>query len=261
MKHLTLILLAFCTCTIVSCVPYQELVIFNEAGMLEEDSLGITNDLRLRVEPDDLLRITVHSLDPEAAAPFNIEEGQGEGSNVMNISTLELFSGYLVDREGFIDFPLLGRLNVMDLTLEDVKGIIRKKLAIYLKDPVVNARYINFKVTVLGEVALPGVLRLTNSRVTLLDALGMAGDLTAYADRSDILLIRENETTRSYEHFDLRKDDLFSSPYFYMKQNDVLYVRPTKAKTAAVPDPGQRWVSYGTAVLSLITLTIALTRN
>lgn len=261
MKYSALILLAFCTCTLVSCVPYRELVIFNEAALLGENSPEITNDLRLRVEPDDLLRITVHSLDPEAAAPFNIEAAQGAQNNIMDISSLELFSGYLVDREGYIDFPLLGRLSVMGSTLEDVKEVIRGKLTTYLKDPVVNARYINFKVTVLGEVALPGVLRLTNSRVTLLDALGMAGDLTAYADRTDILLIREGETSRSYEHFDLRKDELFSSPYYYLKQNDVLYVRPTKAKTAAIPDPGQRWVSYGTVVLSLVTLTIALTRN
>lgn len=250
-----------------SCVSHRELVNFNEADLTAQASERIKNSLELLVQPDDLLRITVHSLDPEAAAPFNLENptangGGGGGQGLNDPTTLELFRGYLVDREGNIDFPLLGTIPVEGKTLEAVKLDIRNRLAKYLKDPVVNARYLNFKVTVLGEVRTPGVVRLTNSRTTLLDVLGQAGDLSDYADRSNILIVREDGHTRQYVNINLHEDDIFDSPYFYLKQNDLVYVSPIRAKTAVVADPAQRAISYVTAALSITGLIIALsTRN
>lgn len=244
-----------------SCINHKELVNFNEAKLPADTPVPVLNALQLRVEPDDLLRINVHSIDPVAAAPFNIERQSTGNTQGIDFNSLELFSGYLVDREGYIDFPLLGRLMVKGMNLEEIKNLIHGKLKVYLKDPVVSARYLNFKITVLGEVSTPGIIRLTNSRVTLLDALGHAGDLTLYADRSDILLVREGEETRVFKHIDLRREDFFNDPYFYLKQNDVVYVKPIKAKTATVSDPGQRLISYGSALLSFVTLIFAFTRD
>ncbi len=246
-----------------SCVSHKELVNFNEANLPEGQPEQIINAMNITIQPEDLLRITVHSLDPLAAAPFNLEEGNNNnrmaGGN-QGTQQLELFTGYFVDQEGFIDFPVLGRIPVEGKTLEETKNDLINRLQTYLKDPVVNIRYLNFKVTVLGEVNVPGTLRLTNKRVTLLEAIGMAGDLTDYAQRNNVLVIREQDGSRTYERLNLQSDEIFTSPYFYLQQNDVIYVEPLRARVATVADPAQRIISYGSAALSLITLVIALTK-
>jgi len=261
----TLPIYLFLLMALSSCVSHQELINFNETTLPENSPEQILNAMNIRIQPEDLLRITVHSFDPAAAAPFNIEQegaqqrmqgggGQG-GSNQM-----EFFMGYFVDQTGFIDFPVLGRIPVAGMTLEEAKLDILDRLAIYLKDPAVNIRYLNFKVTVLGEVNQPGTIRMSNKRVTLLEALGMAGDLTNYAQRNNILVIREKDGVRTYERLDLQSDEIFTSPYFYLQQNDVIYIEPLRARVATVADPAQRIISYSTAALSLITLVIALSR-
>lgn len=248
-----------------SCVSHRELVSFGEAEFPLDQAEEILNAINIRIQSEDLLRITVHSFDPAAAAPFNLEkEGQNQrqgaqGGN-QGATSLELFMGYFVDQEGYIDFPVLGRISIQGKTLEEAKFEILERLKPYLKDAVVNIRYLNFKVTVLGEVNNPGTIRLTNKRVTLLEVLGMAGDLTDYANRKKILVIREENGKRAYEELNLETNEMFASPYFYLQQNDVLYIEPIKAKVATVADPAQRIISYGTGVFSLVALIISLTR-
>lgn len=255
-----------------SCVQHRQLINFNEADLPEDTPEQIVNAMNLTIQPEDLLRIDVHSIDPLAAAPFNPGSGPdgqrpqnnmqmmggqgGQGGNYM----LELFQGYLVDQNGYIDFPVLGQLKVEGLTIEEAKGQIYKLLQEYLKDPVVEMRFLNLKITILGEVNGPGVQRLSNKRVTLLEALGMAGDLSDYANRNNVLVIREEEGRRTYTRLDLQSAEIFTSPYFYMQQNDVIYVEPIQARIATVADPAQRIISYTTAGLSLISLIIALSR-
>lgn len=249
-----------------SCVSHQELVNFNQAQLPYGSPENILNAMELKIQPEDLLRITVHSFDPLAAAPFNIEP---EGQNNMQMgvqggqggsNSLELFMGYFVDQEGAIDFPVLGRIEVAGLTLEQAKFKIYGLLQPYLRDAVVNMRFLNFKITVLGEVNAPGTVRLTNKRVTLLEAIGMAGDLSDYANRTNVLVIREQAGSRQYARLDLQSADIFSSPYFYLQQNDVVYVEPIKARVATVADPAQRIIGYASAGLSIVTLIIALRR-
>lgn len=248
-----------------SCVTHKELVNFQEANFTLEQAEDILNAIELRIQPEDLLRITVNSFDPQAAAPFNMQENntpqllQAQGGN-NSPSGLELFTGYLVDENGFIDFPVLGRIEVGNLTVEEAKRKISTQLQSYLSDAVVNMRFLNFKVTVLGEVNQPGPVQVSNKRITLLETLGRAGDLTNYANRTNILVMREQSGKREYARLDLSKKDVFESPYFYLKQNDVVYVEPIKARTATVADPAQRFISYSSGVLSIITLIIALTR-
>lgn len=248
-----------------SCVSHKELINFNEAQLPYGSPETILNALELKIQPEDLLRITVHSFDPLAAAPFNIEpEGQnlqiGNQIGQAGGNSLELFMGYFVDQEGFIDFPVLGRIEVAGLTLDQAKFKIYELLQPYLRDAVVNMRFLNFKITVLGEVNAPGAVRLTNKRVTLLEAIGMAGDLSNYANRTNVLVIREKEGSRQYARLDLQSAEIFTSPYFYLQQNDVVYVEPIRARVATVADPAQRIISYASAGLSIITLIIALRR-
>ena len=249
------------------CVSHERLLNFNEAQLNYQSPEEILNAMELRIQAEDLLRITVHSADPAAAAPFNLEEGQQnqmmmqQGGNARTGSnTLELFTGYFVDQTGHIDFPVVGRVEVEGLTLEEAKFKLLEELKVYLNDAVVNIRFLNFKVTVLGEVNAPGTIRLSNKRVTILEALGLAGDLTSYANRNEILVIREQNGQRLYERLDLQSEEIFASPFFYLQQNDVIYIEPIPARVATVADPAGRVISYTSAVLSIATLIIALTR-
>ncbi len=251
-----------------ACVTHKELINFQGDALPLNKPEDILNLINLEIQPEDLLHITVHSSNEEAVKPFSLNAGQngaGGGNMLMQQgaiggNALELFSGYFVDREGFIDFPVLGRVPVAGLTLEEAKFKILDMLQTYLNDAVVNIRFLNFKITVLGEVNLPGTIRLTNKRVTLLEAIGLAGDLTSYANRTNILVIREREGKRTYERLNLQDNSIFVSPYFYLMQNDVVYVEPLRAKTATTADLVQRIISYTSAGLSLVTLILTLSR-
>lgn len=250
------------------CVTHQQLINFDSATLPLNKPEDILNQINLKIQPEDLLHITVHSYDIEAAAPFNLNAGQNATNNPgmmmqqggLGGNSLELFSGYFVDQEGFIDFPVLGRVEVVGLTLEEAKFKLLDMLKTYIKDAVVNIRFLNFKVTIFGEVNAPGVLRLTNRRITLLEALTMAGDLTSYANRTNVLIIREIEGKRTTERLNLQDNSILVSPYFYLQQNDAIYVEPLRAKTATTADLVQRIISYSSAGLSLLTLILTLSR-
>ncbi|MEL7120736.1 MAG: polysaccharide biosynthesis/export family protein [Bacteroidota bacterium] len=256
-----------------SCVPFNQLRNFpaEETTFITPDTIQRVD---LTVQPEDLLRITVHGLgDPtngDPTAPFNIDQnmqggggmmlqqqGNGGGSNV-----LELFNGYLVDTDGNIDFPILGQIFVQDKTLTEIKKDIQKRLKPYLKTDlvVVSVRYLNLKITIAGEVFSPGTIRLSNKRITLLEAIGLAGDLTPYANRTNILLVRENTDTREYIRLNLQDPMIFQSPYFYLQQNDYIYVEPNPAKVATVESQFNRVLPYISTGLGVLSLIIALSR-
>ncbi len=262
-----LLILLFVVWTVSSCVSHQELISFNETSRTLDQQDTIQNPYNLVIQPEDLLRITVHSYDPEAAAPFNLDQQGNQNNNMMmqqgglqGANSLELFTGFFVDHQGYIDYPVLGRIEVAGLTLEEAKSRILLLLEKYLKDAVVNIRYLNLKITVLGEVNAPGMVRLSNRRVTLLEALGMAGDLTPYANRRTVLLIREENSHRTYTRINLQSKKIFDSPYFYLQQNDVIYVEPIRAKIATVADPAQRIIGYSSGLLSIISIILAISR-
>ncbi len=254
-----------------SCVTHDELINFTEATFPLDSAAAIANQIDLKVQPLDLLQITVSSFDPLAAAPFNPQVNPDNAQQSMNpqiitpqsgagVFPLELLQGYFVDGMGMVDFPVLGKLAVAGKTLDEIKQDIYTRLQPYLQDAAVNIRFLNFKVSVMGEVKLPGVLRSSNPRMTILEAISLAGDLTPYANRTNVLLVREIDGQRTYTRIDLRRRDFFDSPYFYLRQNDFIYVEPIQAKVATVADPAQRFIAYSSGVLSIITLILALTR-
>lgn len=213
----------------------------------------------LKIQHDDLLSIKITALDMEAALPFNIDPltlNQNLNAGV----GLRPLIGYLVDSEGYIDMPIMGKVYVAGLTFQELKQILIDELDTYLKEPIVVIRFLNFRVTVLGEVASPSTFFMANERVTLLDALGQAGDITPYGNRTNILVIREQDGERTFGYLNLQDRAIFQSPYFYLQQNDVVYVEPLEEKTSTVRDQTQRILPWLSVITSLTTLVITLSR-
>ena len=152
--------------------------------------------------------------------------------------------GYLVDKNGEIDFPILGKLQVAGLTRLELTELIKQKLIEedLIKDPIVTVQFLNFKVSVMGEVSRPGSFTINSDRITLLEALSMAGDLTIYGRRDRVAVIRETDGKRTILFHDLRSSDIFLSPCYYLQQNDIVYVEPNKAKA------GQREINSNTSM-------------
>lgn len=214
------------------------------------------------IQPDDILQVTVQTMDPGATALLNQTgqpswplTGSGGGGSSSSASLQQGIEGYLVDKNGFVVVPLLGKIEVKGKTTDEVRDTIRAKAAEYYKDPVVNVRFANFRVTVLGEVTKPATYVMPNERVTLLDALGAAGDLTAYGKRENVIVIREVNGKKEFTRFNLQNSSMFNSPYFYLQSGDVVYVEPNKAKIAST-DIAQtrRWTIMAPIISLLIVL-------
>lgn len=209
----------------------------------------------LIIQPNDILSISVSSLNPEASSIFN----PAKLSSVSTDPDKSTGSGYLVNRKGYIQFPILGSIKVAGLTEEElqqkiVNSLNERKL---LSDPIVSVRQLNFKVTVLGEVGRPGVIPVGNQKISLLEAIGQAGDLTIYAQRNNVLLIRtEPNGDKLIRRINLNSDQLFNSPYFYLKNNDVIYVEPNKSKIAST-GRGQIILPIVFSGLSLLVLAFS----
>lgn len=260
---LTLISLTF------SCVQHKQLVNFNQGPLPINKAESIVNNVDLTVQPEDLVQINLSSFEPKALLAFNTQSGAGgqqnnlmqQSSSGTGVSTLELFSGYFVDRDGYIDFPVIGRVKIGGMTLGTARDTLLNRVRPYVSDAVISMRFLNLKITILGEVMHPGLVRISNKRVTLLEAIGMAGDLTPYADRTNILLVREKDGQRQYVEINLQDPAIFASTYFYLEQNDFIYIKPTKAKVGGITDQTSRIFSFGSAGLSLVTLLIAIFRK
>lgn len=212
----------------------------------------------LKIQHDDLLSIKITALDMEAALPFNIDPPTGNQN--LNAGIARPLIGYLVDSEGYIDMPVMGKILVAGLTFQELKEELIQQLGAYLKNPVIVIRFLNFRVTVLGEVATPSTFFMSNERVTLLDALGQAGDITPYGNRTNILVIREQNGEREFGRLNIQDREIFQSPYFYLQQNDVVYVEPLEEKTSTVRDQTQRILPWLSVITSLTTLVITLSR-
>ncbi len=247
-----------------SCVRHRQLVNFRDPDAPEiSDYSSATNIQPLRVQPDDILYITINSLNDEVSRPFNIggdgntrlPGGGGAGPGQVNPLLLQ---GYAVDSSGYIQFPNVGRIEVGGLTLEGVRENVARAIEPFLNNAAVNVKFLNFRYTILGEVISPGTYSTANERVSLLEAIGTAGDFTPYADRDRIVIIREENGRRVATTLNLQDTEFFTSPYYYLRQNDVIYVEPTQAKIATVADPVSRAISYGSAFLSFVTFVVTI---
>lgn len=236
-----------------SCVPHEKMVNFRTETPEELLTAQYVQEIpKIEINVDDILAITVSTFDSTAAKVFNSKiSATGPTGSFIG-------QGYLVDEDGYIDFPVLGKLQMKGLTRDEAKDSLRSRLLTYLRDPVVDVRFLNLHVSVMGEVRMPGIYTFSDERFTLLEVLTMAGDLTDFADREDILVIRETDKVREFGKVDLSSPQAFESPYFYLTQNDVVYVKPLKQKARVLDDPWSRAIALTGVAASLATVIVAL---
>lgn len=218
----------------------------------------------LIIQPDDILKITISTLDPDANGALNLSSAtsrvktgrvsSGLGSS-LSIDNGDNADGYLVNKEGNIEVPILGTIHVSGLTTDKIKMLIAEKASKLYKNPVVNIRLANFKVTILGEVQNPGTYIINGERESVLDALGLAGDLTIYGKRENLILMRqESSNHKKIVRLDLNNTAMLQSPFFYLKQGDIIYIEPTKGKAAATDAARTRTYTILGTALSIIVI-------
>ncbi len=207
-------------------LPYfTDIVDIKEATLPHQDYVPV-------IQPDDELAIYVSSASPSATAAYNLPYVNPVSRDLVTSSVSPRMQTYVVDSKGNIDFPVLGSIHVQGLTTEQVKELLTKKIENQVKDPVVSVQFVNFMITVAGEVSNPCRIKVDGNRISILDALAQAGDLTSYGERSNILVIREENGERKFVHLDLNSSDVLTSPYYYLQQNDYVYVAPNNIRQA-----------------------------
>lgn len=240
------VLISLAVFSLLSCATKKEIIYFQDSDSL--NNTEIQKAFEPIIEPNDILHISISSFDDSLVAPFNKEKFAENNANADNLA----LQGYLVNSEGNINFPVLGAIAVAGKSRSEIENLLRTKLLEYITDVVVDVRILNFKVTILGEVANPGVYTIRNERVTVPEALGLAGDLTDDGNRNNISIIREEYGKRIVTKLDLTKSDVFTSTFFFLKQNDVIYVEPSLRgvkKSGFIPDIP--------ALLSLVTVILS----
>ena len=234
-----------------SCASRKELV-YLQGGSNTKELVSYEPVL----QPDDVVMIVVSSENPEVAAPYNLKAITVQGDTENGIGAQRMQT-YILDKEGKIEFPLLGTISLSGLTKTQAVAKLKELLKDHVNDAIINFRILNFKITVLGEVQKPGTYPVSSERITLLEAIGMSGDLTIYGNRTNVLLIREKNGTKTMERIDLTKSDFLNSSAYYLSQNDVVYVEPNKTRiNSSAIGPN---LTVGISALSLIVTIIALT--
>ncbi len=235
-----------------SCASRKDVVYFQDTGNFE--TLVDNNKASTKFKVDDVVSIHISSLDPEATVPFNLFRGASEGG----VKPEQV--DYIVDQDGMIDFPVIGKIKIEGLSPDELRSFLREQLSEYLKNPIINIRLTNFTVTILGEVNRPGTYPVVGEQISILEALGFAGDLTLRGVRENVLVVRDFNGTKVYTRVDLTTKDLIKSPVYYLTQNDVVYVEPNNA--------GIRETAVGAAtnltvtiLLSLVTAAVVIART
>ena len=236
--------------TATSCVSPKKMVYFQNMEVKEE--IEVVKNFETKIQVGDILSINVSAVDGEAVLPFNLYDvpiTQGAYGDPLT---------YLVDIAGEINFPVLGTIKVSGSSTKELTKSLEGKLKDYIKNPTVNVRIENFKITVLGEVKNPGTFKIDNERISIIEALGLAGDLGIQANRNNILLVREINKERKFVSIDLTDKKLFASPYFYLAQNDVIYVEPnrTKINSSAIGANTGTIISSISILISVVALLL-----
>ncbi len=226
-----------------ACAPHRNLVYFS--NLTEVSNTQMENIPELKLQKNDQLSMTLTSLNAEYNALFS-------GTNNTTVGGKAIFR---INNNGMISLPLIGDLKVEGLTVEQAQNLIASELKKQIKNPVVDLQLANFKFTVIGEVNHPASLNIPGDKVNLLEALGMAGDMTVYGKRENVLVIRETNGTRQMTRLNLNDKNVFSSPFFHLKQNDIVYVEPDKSKEKEY-NPNVRAVPLITTAISAVVVVL-----
>lgn len=243
--------LAALVCLAVGCATSKQILYFQD---IDNTQLGkLTTEYEAVIKKDDRLTIIVSGPDKTVTAPYNLTLGEMT-NGVSGYNPEQSTLSYLVDPDGNIDFPILGKIHVEGMTRNDLVEYLTTEIGKDVKEPIVYVSFKNYKITVLGEVKAPGTYTFDSEKVNILQALGRAGDLSLTAQREDILLIREVDGVQTHVRIDLRNSDILQSPYFYMQQNDVLYIPPSATRVMTATAATGIW----STILSSITTLIAI---
>lgn len=236
-----------------SCASRKDVVYFQDAGQFE--TIVDKNSFTTKFKVDDVVGIYVSTLSSEASAPFNLFRGSTEdGVRPEQVD-------YIIDKDGEIDFPVVGKLKIVGLSPEELRVMLRDKLKDYLVDPIINIRLKNFTVSVLGEVNKPGTYPVNGERITILEALGLAGDLTIKGKRDNVLVIRDFDGAKVYNRINLTKKDAMNSPVYYLTQNDIVYVEPNKSAVTSSTLDNRANLTVSILSLLITSSIILITRN
>lgn len=264
MKKLFVYFLALTTLvlTLDSCSSYKKIPYFQN---IEQVDLSASRGLYdATIMPKDLLSINVSTVNPDVAKPFNINIAD----NMTNTSSSDVANvrGYLVDNKGFINFPVIGKIHVAGLTKNQCEDLLQKKILPYMsstENPIVTVRMSSFRVTVIGEVGGPKVIPVTTEKMSIIEALASAGDLTVYGRRDNVLLIREDATgEKSYHRLNMNDANIINSPYYYLQQNDILYIEPNKvkARNSTIGSSTTLWFSIISFITSMASVVVNIVK-
>lgn len=267
MKQFSVYFLMILLAVVISCKPKQNMVYLEENNN-QQAEINQAIFEGTRIQSGDILTIQVSAFDEYAIRPFNVETAPTSNSNSVNGGQISggtsnsKTEGYQVDSNGDIVFPVLGRLHIQGMTTKQLREDLEERLKKYLTDPFVTIRQQNFNITVLGEVKSPGQFTSGNEKLNVLQVLGLAGDMTDFADRTNVKLIREEDGIAKTYVLNFNDASLTSSPLYYVQQNDILYVQPDdNKKVLANNNPNRNlWFQIGGAALGVLTLIISLTR-
>jgi len=259
MKRLNKILFAVMAVVMfASCASHKHVAYFQNSEEVDLSKSQYLYDARIM--PKDQLTITVSTTNDEAAVPFNLTVPTPYTANQRSTYSQAMLQTYLVDNEGNINYPILGQIHVGGLTKSECEKMIQEKIQPYMsaaENPIVTVRMTGYQISVIGEVARPGTFTVSREKISILEALAQAGDLTIYGQRKNVQLIREDASGQKSIHtFDLTDADIINSPYFYLQQNDVVYVTPNKVKAqnSSVGSMTTLWFSATSILISLTSL-------
>jgi len=257
-----LCLLTITSFLLFSCVSRKEIVYFQGLETAQhqlEDNVA----KNVHIQASDLLTINVSASEPDAAIPFNLTVGTMSqnitGMDQLGLQTRPQMQTYHVNKKGQISFPVLGTIKVSGLSAQDLSDKLAGQLSTYIQEPIVNVRLVNFQVSILGEVNRPGTFDVNDDQISLPKALGFAGDLTIYGKRNNVLVVRQEDQKKSYAYLDLTDPETINSPFYYLQQNDVVYIEPNKAQIQSASYNRNATVYISIASV-LVSLAVLLTR-
>lgn len=245
-----------------SCGSSQDVAYLKNSQSVIPNETGFLFDARIM--PKDVLTITVNTINPSAAQPFNLSVSSAISQSNMSLSSQPTLQTYLVDNDGNIEFPLLGTVKVSGMTKSEAENMLKERILPYLAEsekPIVTVRMSSFSISVLGEVNAPGNFNVSREKINIFEALARAGDMTIYGVRNRVKLIREDATGRKdIITLNLNDANIVNSPYYYLQQNDIVYVEPNKAKAqnSSIGNMTTLWFSATSILLSVATLLVSL---
>jgi polysaccharide biosynthesis/export protein len=246
---------------IISSCAKRNLVYFSDLPTSSSNDTPIKNYVQPKIQPDDLLSITVSSLNTESNILFNNVIVPTTAQTTTGGISRKVNEGYLVDKSGAINFPVIGKVTLAGLTKEQAIEKMTNEIKVHVKNPIVNVRFLNFKVTVIGEVNTPSSFTVDTEKINVLEALGLAGDMTEFGKRENVLIIREKDGVRTTARINLNNKEVLNSPYFYLQQNDIVYVEPSNRAKVAQTDPGNRYIPFWTTLISTVGFVVVTILN